>query len=782
MDDAMPSNNALSSSPTRQLSSPSARRPSTGDDREKRRGLPTVTPNRFRRFFTPRSTTTGGSRSGSAARRMLHDITRRTNNRSSPVRRGPDGRRVLEPFADIVPGARPAVAADAGPGKKRKVWHAVGPGASRASSPGQENGDGCTWGAPVSSQLEQSGGDDEDEAMAAEVDGEGEEGASDHEPDLVPPVRRCHEDSVGVLRLRRDLGLSTGSRLASTSLAWHDATSHFYSRPSDLHKCWDPTDTELLMPFCIASCHTNSLVAIGDESGGIRLLETAEDSTPPFAQSVLTIQSHHNAVLDLAFSPDDRLLASASGDQMAHVVDMATQQVRCVLAGHSMSLRKIAFQPGSSQIVATSSRDGGVRIWDLRRPSSEAMTVQVWSGHEAVGADPGAAPRGRRSIATLIPKIASISSILNGHSATTTTTATTTTAVSGGRKHSATTTTSTQHDTNSSSHSNNKLVSVTSLAFLPASTGREHLLLTASDANATIKLWDLRFAQHHHRPRRPGSSSPTTSAATGAAVPVSITDPPATHPAHRSYGISSLAVGGGGRDGGRVYSLCRDNRVYAYSTGHLMLGSSDATTPFASSFSSSSSSSSSSSTTATAPASFGLGIGTRSARAWTPRPGRAPLYALRHPRFLASSFYVKLSVRPARADRPELLALGSGLGCALLVPTTTDDDGMHRSSRQRRGSAEPVPCSDHRATPLLHGHSREVTSVSWTRDGALVSVGDDFAARVWRETHRGRASALRRAGVPEVDGVRGEWGWAAECGGDDGGGGGDEEEEGEGEE
>ena len=117
----------------------------------------------------------------------------------------------------------------------------------------------------------------------------------------------------------------------------------------------------------------NSLIAVGDESGGVRLIDSDKCSNPHFSRAHIKFQPHDNALLDMAFSSDDFSLATASGDQTGRVVDMKTQQTKFVLQGHQSSVKQIRFQPGNDCVIATSSRDGSVRLWDTRCRGSEMM-------------------------------------------------------------------------------------------------------------------------------------------------------------------------------------------------------------------------------------------------------------------------------------------------------------------------------------------------------------------------------------------------------------------------
>ena len=411
----------------------------------------------------------------------------------------------------------------------------------------------------------------------------------------------------------------------------------------------------------------------------------------------------------MSFSLDDSLLATASGDQTARVVDMTTQRTVSVLAQHSASLKQVKFQPGAANnsVIATSSRDGSVQIWDLRCKGTQGPIQDIH-----IPMDPSSLSTTGSQVATLNYGCI-VNSIYDAHRP-------------GlyGRLLQPTV----ARDGPSRGELPGRIgdVSVTAITFLPE--GQEHMLLTASEANASVKLWDVRCL---HNTRRK------------AALPLSCTALPESHNQWRHFGINSLNLSG---NGSRVYALCRDNTVYAYSTAHLILGQAPEL---------------STSTTR------------RRHQQGDVREGLGPLYGLRHRQLHATSFYVKAAIRPAKADKAEMLAVGSCDGCTILFPTDEryiecsqkpSEQELAKLPRLRRSgssadtcvsSKDSIPISEN-GTPLIRGHEREVGALTWTSNGELVTVGDDFLVRCWRESNLSRK--LRMGG--EEGGQRWGCGWA----------------------
>ncbi|KAI1503546.1 WD40-repeat-containing domain protein [Biscogniauxia marginata] len=702
----------------------------------KERRNPSITPRKFKRFFTPRSRVPTHP---SPARRALQDLAApELNHRyhtpapSSPMMPLSEERNLDEEKLDIRDSRLP---------KRRKTHHT--PESSPCRPPlSVSTNDGLSPSKAIQSGLLSPIRSLHSSQGICESD---DDASEDDLPSEPRPLRRLttvpSRGLTGQLVQRQLGGMPQAGRsyMAYPAADWRIDTADFYSRPDDVHSCISHDGPGRCIPFCAATCHRSSLTAVGDEEGRVRLLESSGNSSEPFSKTHLVFQAHTNAIIDLAFSNDDYLLATASGDQMGRVIDMMTQSTIAFLPQHTASLKQIRFQPGqaNSSVLATSSRDGSVQIWDLRcsRPAQEFAPPENPEGNLVFRR-----PALRRGCA--------VNSLYHAHART----------LRQSRQASSLGPGDTPSRSELPSRAND--VSVTALQFLPP--GQEHLLLTACEADASIKLWDIRCI-HTSRNKVPS--------------PLSATAPPASHTQWRPFGISSLALG---TDASRLYALCKDNTVYAYSTAHLILGHAPELCTR-------------------------NGEPPRRRHNANAQESLGPLYGFRHPSFHATSFYVKCAVRPARDGRSEVLAVGSNDNCAVLFPTQEryfkdELSGMPGSAslenstiatsthRLASSSFLTPPAANTRAsvgvrrplfrtsssrnlstrprdnipiirtgTALVRGHDREVGSVAWTNEGKLVTVGDDYLIRCWSEG-REDAADLRTGG--ETGGRRWGCGWA----------------------
>ncbi len=72
---------------------------------------------------------------------------------------------------------------------------------------------------------------------------------------------------------------------------------------------------------------------------------------------------HSDTVLDMAFSPDGKQLASCGADKLVRVFDVSTGKQRLSLEGHTHHVLSVAWQDGG-RILASASADGTIKLWD----------------------------------------------------------------------------------------------------------------------------------------------------------------------------------------------------------------------------------------------------------------------------------------------------------------------------------------------------------------------------------------------------------------------------------
>jgi WD40 repeat protein/serine/threonine protein kinase len=110
-----------------------------------------------------------------------------------------------------------------------------------------------------------------------------------------------------------------------------------------------------------------------------------------FSYPIHKLIGHNGAVYAVAFSPDSKIVATASTDGTARTWDVATGKSLNVFSGHTDTVASIAFSP-DGKTLAASSDDMTIRLWDV----SSTHEIKSFRGHTDIIWSIAFAPDGKR--------------------------------------------------------------------------------------------------------------------------------------------------------------------------------------------------------------------------------------------------------------------------------------------------------------------------------------------------------------------------------------------------
>jgi WD40 repeat protein len=124
---------------------------------------------------------------------------------------------------------------------------------------------------------------------------------------------------------------------------------------------------------------TRTLLATGDGSGAVQLWDAAGPEGT--ARRLATLEGHEGAIDVLAFSPDGKRLATASGDDgKVKVWDLASRRGLFTRPGTRGMFARLAFSPDGKLLAIASEITKSVNVWAVAvRPGEPQPQTPLWS-------------------------------------------------------------------------------------------------------------------------------------------------------------------------------------------------------------------------------------------------------------------------------------------------------------------------------------------------------------------------------------------------------------------